>query len=168
AMISIAGLDRATVEKLCLEQAQGEVCQIANSLFSNGFACAGAKSAIERLEQSARDKGALQVKAIKTSGGFHTELMRPAQHTLDDALKGLEPRMKPPICDVYMNVTGKKISAGTSPKDCCVHPAYATGGPRGPSKSGVTPSLFCSFARHFKAIPLVPMMLDLVGAGRSL
>ncbi|CAJ1341995.1 unnamed protein product [Effrenium voratum] len=117
AMISIAGLDRATVEKLCLEQAQGEVCQIANSLFSNGFACAGAKSAIERLEQSARDKGALQVKAIKTSGGFHTELMRPAQHTLDDALKGLEPRMKPPICDVYMNVTGKKISAGTSPKE---------------------------------------------------
>eukprot|EP00415_Alexandrium_ostenfeldii_P004092 UN4092 len=27
------------------------------------------------------------------------------------------PKMKPPTCDIYMNVTGKKVKAGTPPAD---------------------------------------------------
>merc|ERR1719401_2115136 len=41
--------------------------------------------------------------------------MEPAQAQLKSALKELEPQMKPPICDVYMNFTGKKVKAGTPP-----------------------------------------------------
>lgn len=42
--------------------------------------------------------------------------MKPAQLELEEALYALQPNMKPPTCDVYMNVTGEKIAAGTSPE----------------------------------------------------
>lgn len=117
AMLSVAGLDMEVLDKLCKEQAVGgEVCQVANQLFPKGFACAGTKAAVQALQNAVLKAGAMQAKMLKTSGGFHTELMRPAQEKLEKALKDLEPSMKPPTCDVYMNVTGKKIAAGTSPK----------------------------------------------------
>merc|ERR1712014_364676 len=45
------------------------------------------------------------------------DLMKPAQEKLQAALDQVLPAMKPPTCDIYMNVTGKKISAGTPPAD---------------------------------------------------
>merc|ERR1719254_370294 len=41
--------------------------------------------------------------------------MKPAQEKLLAALNKLLPKMKPPTCDVYLNVTGKKVKAGTPP-----------------------------------------------------
>eukprot|EP00933_Yihiella_yeosuensis_P033485 TRINITY_DN27190_c0_g1_i1.p1 TRINITY_DN27190_c0_g1~~TRINITY_DN27190_c0_g1_i1.p1 ORF type:complete len:486 (-),score=125.14 TRINITY_DN27190_c0_g1_i1:75-1532(-) len=118
AMLSVAGLDQAKLEKLCAEFAtDGEVCQIANVLFPKGFSCAGTKTAIEKLQTAAPAAGAIQAKMLKTSGGFHTSLMKPAQVKLEEALQRLLPNMKPPRCDIYMNVTGKKIKAGTPPAE---------------------------------------------------
>ncbi|CAE8655755.1 unnamed protein product, partial [Polarella glacialis] len=54
---------------------------------------------------------------LKTSGAFHTSLMQPAQLKLVEALNRLLPKMKAPRCDIYMNVTGKKIKAGTPPSE---------------------------------------------------
>mmetsp|Transcript_84399 Transcript_84399/g.152238 ORF Transcript_84399/g.152238 Transcript_84399/m.152238 type:complete len:484 (+) Transcript_84399:147-1598(+) len=118
AMLSVAGLDQQTLEKVCAECATGgEVCQIANILFPKGFSCAGTKSAIDRLKDEAEKAGALQAKLLKTSGAFHTSLMQPAQLKLVEALNRLLPKMKAPRCDIYMNVTGKKIKAGTPPSE---------------------------------------------------
>jgi len=117
-MLSVFGVDQETLEKLCKEQAaDGEICQIANHLFPRGFSCAGTTSAITKLKEEVEKAGAMQAKLLKTSGGFHTDLMRPAQEKLSAALEELMPKMKPPRCDVYMNVTGKKIKAGTPPAD---------------------------------------------------
>merc|ERR1712032_106601 len=90
---------------------------VANVLFPKGFACSGTSKAIEKLKAAAEEEGAMQAKVLKTSGGFHTKLMKPAQEELEKALKELQPNMKPPKCDVYMNVTGRKIKAGTSPNE---------------------------------------------------
>jgi len=118
AMLSIFGLDQEVLEKLCQEQAYGgEVCQVANHLFPRGFACAGTADAITRLKESTENAGAMQAKLLKTSGAFHTSLMKPAQEKLQEALEKLMPEMKPPTCDIYMNVTGKKVKAGTPPAD---------------------------------------------------
>lgn len=118
AMVSVAGLDQQTLERLCKEQSLGgEVCQIANVLFPKGFSCAGTMFAIDKLKDAALKAGAMQAKLLKTSGGFHTELMKPAQIKLEEALSRLLPKMKPPRCDVYMNVTGKKVKAGTAPSE---------------------------------------------------
>jgi len=116
-MVSVAGLDQPTLEKLCRECAgPEEICTVANFLFPKGFACAGSKAAMEKLiEKAQATEGCLQAKALKTGGAFHTKLMEPAQQKLLQALKEVEPMMKAPKCEVYMNVTGKKLAVGTPP-----------------------------------------------------
>lgn len=116
-MVSVAGLPQDTLAALCDEcsRSEGGVCQIANFLFPNGYACAGNTRPIERLQARALEtQGCLQAKVLKTSGAFHTSLMQSAKDKLVSALREVEKDMKPPQCDVYMNVTGRKISPGTN------------------------------------------------------
>eukprot|EP00439_Symbiodinium_sp_Y106_P034747 s5233_g4.t1 len=97
-------------QALCREciESDKDTCQVANELFPNGFSCAGTKSAIERLvERATGTSGCLQAKLLKTSGAFHTGLMAPA---LRDVGPG---RLKPPKCDLYANLTGARLPAGT-------------------------------------------------------
>jgi len=118
AMVSIAGLEQDVVEKLCAEQAvKGEVCQISNFLFPKGFSCGGTKKAIDKLQKAAVDAGAMQAKLLKTSGGFHTKLMEPAKKELEEVIEKMLPEMKPPMCDIYLNVTGRKVKVGTPPAE---------------------------------------------------
>eukprot|EP00931_Biecheleriopsis_adriatica_P101788 TRINITY_DN76866_c0_g1_i1.p1 TRINITY_DN76866_c0_g1~~TRINITY_DN76866_c0_g1_i1.p1 ORF type:complete len:866 (-),score=282.80 TRINITY_DN76866_c0_g1_i1:78-2675(-) len=115
-MISVAGLDQKTLDKLCKESLSGpnDICQVANFLFPNGFSCAGSEKAAETLIQKAqKTDGCLQAKVLKTSGAFHTKFMLPAREKLLKALQEAEPRMKPPTCEIYMNLTGKKIQVGS-------------------------------------------------------
>jgi len=118
-MLSVAGLDQATLEKLCKDamkkEGKGAVCQVANSLFPKGFACAGTEKAIKHLEETAMTAGALQAKVLKTSGAFHTSLMQPAATKLGEKLDEIRPRMSPPSVAVYANATASKIAPGTNP-----------------------------------------------------
>mmetsp|Transcript_38739 Transcript_38739/g.70336 ORF Transcript_38739/g.70336 Transcript_38739/m.70336 type:complete len:476 (-) Transcript_38739:105-1532(-) len=119
-MMSVAGLSQEKLAVLCQEscEAPGDVCEIANCLFPNGFSCAGSAKAVERLMAKAQQtEGCLQAKLLKTSGGFHTRLMAPARERLLAALRDAEPHMRPPRCDVYLNVTGKRIAPGTQPSE---------------------------------------------------
>jgi len=119
-MLSVAGLDRATLSQMCEESktSDSDICSIANFLFPNGFSCAGSKQAIHNLEKKATaHDNCLQAKYLKTSGAFHTQFMKTAKLKLLKALIEAEPKMKAPQCDVYMNVTGKKLSAGTPPAE---------------------------------------------------
>lgn len=118
-MVSIAGLEQKVLEGLCKDAAKkegsGAICMVANNLFPKGFACAGTEKAIIALQEAALAKGALQAKMLKTSGAFHTELMKPAQEKLKKALNDLRPKMQPPRCTIYMNVTGEPLAAGADP-----------------------------------------------------
>merc|ERR1712050_426430 len=81
AMLSVAGLEKPKLMELCESAKQGisgAVCQIANELFPKGFSVAGTEEAIVKLKDLADKAGALQAKVLKTSGGFHTPLMKPA------------------------------------------------------------------------------------------
>ncbi|OLP88585.1 Malonyl-CoA-acyl carrier protein transacylase, mitochondrial [Symbiodinium microadriaticum] len=123
AMCSVAGLDRNTVDRLCKEAKDLDtsspmpVCQVANVLFPAGFTCGGTKPAIEKLCELAMKARALQARAVKTGGGFHTPLMQPAQEELSKAIDSMLPKMKPPRCAVYFNLTGKKMPPGTKPSE---------------------------------------------------
>mmetsp|Transcript_86846 Transcript_86846/g.202143 ORF Transcript_86846/g.202143 Transcript_86846/m.202143 type:complete len:562 (+) Transcript_86846:77-1762(+) len=123
-MCSVAGLDRPTLDKLCKEakaavgEGSGEVvCQVANVLFPAGFTCAGNKAAVDKLCELATKARALQARVIKAGGAFHTPLMKPAQEELSKAIDKFLPKMKPPRCAVYFNLTGKKVAAGTPPAE---------------------------------------------------
>lgn len=118
-MVSIAGLEEDVLRNICTEASStsgsGEKVSIANMLFPKGFACSGSKGAVKKLMDLATEKGALQVKAIKAGGAFHTDFMAPAREQLREALKEALPSMKPPRCSVYFNVNGKGCPAGTEP-----------------------------------------------------
>jgi [acyl-carrier-protein] S-malonyltransferase len=119
-MLSVAGLEREVLEKMCQESCSSpsDVCQIANDLFPLGFSCAGTSSAIQKLMTKAQKaEGCMQAKLLKVGGAFHTSLMEPAKEKLLAALKAKVSKMKPPRCDVYMNVSGKKITPATKPAD---------------------------------------------------
>jgi len=118
AMLSVAGLEEDVLEKICKEHTHGdELAVIANVLFPKGFACSGTKASIEKMQEACVKAGAMQAKVLKTSGAFHSPFMKPAQIKLEEAIKALLPDMKPPRCDVYVNYTGKRIKAGTSPDE---------------------------------------------------
>jgi [acyl-carrier-protein] S-malonyltransferase len=120
AMCSVAGLDRIMLEKCCkdalaLKADPDPVCQIANLLFPGGFTVAGTKNTINKLCELAQKARALQARVIKAGGAFHTPLMAPAQDELSAAIDACKDRMQPPRCSIYLNVTGKKVAAGSDP-----------------------------------------------------
>merc|ERR1712066_820365 len=98
-------------------EGKGAVCKIANELFPKGFSCAGTEAAILKLKDLTEKAGALQAKVLKTSGGFHTELMAPAMEKLGKELDAMLPKMKPPKSAVYLNATAMPVMAGTPPKE---------------------------------------------------
>jgi len=118
AMMSVAGLEKEKLEKLC-EQASaktGKICKIANELFPKGYTCSGEASTVQVLKTLADEAQALQAKILKTSGAFHTPYMNSAKDALESALLAALPKMRAPRCDVYMNSTGKVARVGTDPK----------------------------------------------------
>jgi [acyl-carrier-protein] S-malonyltransferase len=117
-MLSVAGLERDALEKICKEHSvDGELAVVANVLFPKGFACSGTKDAINKMQDACVKEGALQAKVLKTSGAFHSAFMQSAQDELEAALNELLPEMQPPRCDIYMNYTGKRLKAGTPPSE---------------------------------------------------
>uniref|UniRef100_A0A7R9ZVC8 Malonyl-CoA:ACP transacylase (MAT) domain-containing protein n=1 Tax=Pyrodinium bahamense TaxID=73915 RepID=A0A7R9ZVC8_9DINO len=120
AMCSVAGLDRAKVDRLCEEAKKSDPapnpeCKVANFLFPSGFTCAGTKDSVQTLCNLAMQAKALQARIIKAGGAFHTRLMQPAQDELNKALDDLADKMQPPVCAIYFNVTGKRVAAGADP-----------------------------------------------------
>ena len=63
---------------------------------------------MKRLQVLAEDAGALQTK-IHPGCAAHTPLMESARESLGRVLKEMAPRMRPPTCDVYINVTGNPL-----------------------------------------------------------
>merc|ERR1712014_109491 len=121
-MCSVAGLDRPTLEKLCQEAKAADkdsnaTCQIANVLFPAGFTVAGTKGTVDKLCELATKARALQARVIKAGGAFHTPLMKPAEDDLCKAIDKVMPKMKPPRCCIYFNMTGKKVAPGTAPTE---------------------------------------------------
>merc|ERR1712061_467657 len=121
-MCSVAGLDRPTLEKLCKEAKAADkdknaTCQIANVLFPAGFTVAGNKTACDKLCELATKARALQARVIKAGGAFHTPLMKPAEEELSRLIDKVVPKMKPPRCCIYFNLTGKKVAPGTPPSE---------------------------------------------------
>lgn len=117
---SVAGLERGKVDSLCVEakkkaKSSPAECKVASCLFPSAFTVAGNKECVEELCKLAVAKKALQARVIKTSGAWHTDLMKPAEDELTAALEEAVHKMQPPKCAVYFNVTGKKIKAGADP-----------------------------------------------------
>lgn len=88
-MAAILGLDEAAVRELCGEAADGEVVAPANLNGGGQVVVSGARGAVERASQLARDRGARRVVELAVSAPFHCALMRPAAEGLREVLEGV-------------------------------------------------------------------------------
>jgi len=104
-MVSILGMERVQVEKLCEQAAQGETLQVANLLCPGNIVVSGNNAACERVADLALQAGAMKVLPLAVAGAFHTPLMESALERLDAALEEVE--FKKPSIPVVSNVDAK-------------------------------------------------------------
>ncbi len=101
-MVSILGLERSEVEKLCREARGDEILEIANLLCPGNVVVSGAVGACERAAELAPKMGAMKAIPLAVAGAFHTQIMRPADEELAAALAKVE--LQRPRIPVISNV----------------------------------------------------------------
>ncbi len=102
-MVSILGLERPQVEKLCEDaRAEGEVLQVANLLGPGNIVVSGHKGACQLVADLAMKAGAMKTIPLAVAGAFHTPLMLPAVERLRSALSQV--KLNRPRIPVVMNV----------------------------------------------------------------
>ncbi|NVO55639.1 ACP S-malonyltransferase [Rhodobacteraceae bacterium B1Z28] len=108
AMAAILGLDLDAVRAVAEEAAQGEVCQAANDNDPTQVVVSGAKAAVERAADIAKEKGAKRAVMLPVSAPFHCALMQPAADVMAEALTTVD--IKAPAVPLVANVRAEAIS----------------------------------------------------------
>jgi [acyl-carrier-protein] S-malonyltransferase len=103
-MVSIVGLEPARVEDLCARARSAGTIEIANLLCPGNSVVSGTRAACDEVERLAGEAGARTVR-LAVAGAFHTDLMKPADAALADALAGVE--LRPPRLPVWSNVDAR-------------------------------------------------------------
>ena len=107
-MAALLGADLTIAQKIAEAAAQGEVCTVANDNDPSQVVISGAKAAIDRAIEIAKDYGAKRAIALPVSAPFHCPLMQPAADAMDKALA--EARIDTPLVAVFANVTAQPVS----------------------------------------------------------
>jgi [acyl-carrier-protein] S-malonyltransferase len=103
AMAAIIGAEAADVAKLCVDSAQGDVCQIANDNGGGQLVISGSAAAIARAIEGAAAIGAKRAIPLSVSAPFHSALMQPAADAMREALANVAKHS--PRVPVIANVT---------------------------------------------------------------
>lgn len=104
-MVSVLGLDLPKLEELCARaQAKGLV-RPANLLCPGNLVASGTKEACDEVERLAPEFGAMRTIRLAVAGAFHTDIMKPADEKLAEALKAVP--MRPARVPVWSNVDAR-------------------------------------------------------------
>ncbi len=101
AMLSVIGLDRAALERVCAESG----AEIANLNSPEQTVLSGTREAIAAAEPLASAAGARKCIRLNVAGAFHSSLMQPAADRLREVLAGVP--FRAPAFPVLSNVTGR-------------------------------------------------------------
>ena len=100
AMAAIMGLDRAELEQVCRDTAEGEVVTPANFNCAGQIVIAGHATAVTRAMTLAKERGAKRALPLPVSAPFHSSLMVPAAKRLAETLRDI------PIGSFFCPVVG--------------------------------------------------------------
>jgi len=103
-MISVLGLERAAVDEICQAAQSAGTLEIANLLCPGNTVLSGARPACDLAEKLAQERGGRTVR-LAVAGAFHTDLMKPADDKLAEALAHVD--LRPPRIPVWSNVDGR-------------------------------------------------------------
>jgi [acyl-carrier-protein] S-malonyltransferase len=110
AMAALLGaeLDQAREIAAAAAAAQGAVCQVANDNGGGQVVISGAKTAVEKAMDIAKEKGIKRAVLLPVSAPFHCALMQPAADAMAEALAGAA--ISAPCVPVVANVTAAPVS----------------------------------------------------------
>jgi [acyl-carrier-protein] S-malonyltransferase len=103
AMAAILGLELEAVEEVAEAASASGVCDVANDNAPGQAVVSGARPAVERAVELARDKGARRSMLLAVSAPFHCRLLAPAAEAMREALEGVD--LERPALPVVANVT---------------------------------------------------------------
>ncbi len=109
AMAAILGLELADAVAVAEAAAQGEVCNAANDNAPGQIVLSGAKAAIDRAIEIAKEKGAKRAMSLPVSAPFHCDMMQPAAEAMAEALAGVD--IQAPSLPLVANVTAEFVTA---------------------------------------------------------
>jgi len=109
AMAALLGADLAIAQAICEAAAQGDICTVANDNDPSQVVISGAKAAIDRAVELAKEKGAKRAILLPVSAPFHCPLMKPAAEAMAEALAAAH--MEPPAVSLYANVTAAPVDS---------------------------------------------------------
>ena len=107
AMAALLGADLEIAQAVAAAAAQGEICAIANDNDPTQVVISGHRGAVERALEIAKEKGAKRAVLLPVSAPFHSPLMEPAAHVMEQALADAD--IRPPVVPVYANVTAAPV-----------------------------------------------------------
>ena len=107
AMAALLGADLDLARAVAEAAAQGEVCTVANDNDPGQVVISGHRGAVERALGIAKEKGAKRAVLLPVSAPFHSPLMAPAAHAMEQALGDAE--IARPAVPVYANVTAAPV-----------------------------------------------------------
>lgn len=122
AMAAILGLDDDAVRQACEAAAEGEVLAPVNFNSPGQVVAAGNKSAIERLVNVAKERGARRALVLPVSVPSHCSLMRPAADKLASVLAEID--VKSPQIPVINNVDVAAPGEPDAIRDALVRQLY--------------------------------------------
>jgi [acyl-carrier-protein] S-malonyltransferase len=108
AMAAILGLSLEQVRDVAANAAQGEVCQAANDNDPAQVVISGAKAAVERAVDLAKEAGAKRALLLPVSAPFHCELMQPAAAAMAEELAKVD--INTPAVPVVANVVAEAVN----------------------------------------------------------
>lgn len=109
AMVSMIGLEPPQVEELCAQARAVGLIQVANLLGPRNIVVSGVKAACEAIERLAAEVAGVRTVRLAVAGAFHTDLMKPADQVLSQALANMP--LQPPRIPVWSNVDGQPHTA---------------------------------------------------------
>jgi len=107
AMAALLGLDLEAARAVAEEAAQGDVCAPANDNAPGQVVISGARAAIDRALEIARDKGARRAMLLPVSAPFHCALMAPAAEVMARALEEVE--VSDPVVPLVANISATAV-----------------------------------------------------------
>lgn len=89
AMAAVLNLDNEQIQTVCAKAAQGQIVEPVNFNAPGQIVIAGHKEAVERACEIAKSAGARRAMLLPVSAPFHSSLLQPAAHELEQALQAM-------------------------------------------------------------------------------
>lgn len=107
AMAALLGADLEVAQTIAEQAAQGDVCTVANDNAPGQVVLSGAREAIERAIEVAKEHGVKRAVLLPVSAPFHCSLMAPAAEVMAEALNAID--LRAPAVPVVANVSAAAV-----------------------------------------------------------